>query len=81
MLEKIQDFLWENYDIEKDEVLLSSELINDLGLTSFQLMEMCAQIEAEYDIEISEDRMLEIVSVEDFITAVKKELKAGETLL
>ena len=63
MLDKIREYLHENYDIDKDAVSEESELGNDLDLTSFQLVEICAELEDEFDVEISEEDLPGIITI------------------
>ena len=52
MLDKIREYLHENYDIDKASVREESELGNDLDLTSFQLVEICAELEDEFGVGV-----------------------------
>lgn len=70
MLDKIREYLEENYDINKMSVNEDSELIGDLELTSFQLVEMCAELEDEFDVEISEDNLTGIITIGDLMTVI-----------
>lgn len=67
MFDKVRDFLNEYYNIEKERITENSELVSELGLSSFQLVEMCAQLEEEFDIEIDEDQLPNIVTVGDMV--------------
>ena len=70
MLDKIREYLEENYAINKMSVNEDSELIGDLELTSFQLVEMCAELEDEFDVEISEDNLTGIITIGDLMTVI-----------
>ena len=72
MLDKLRDFLVENYDIDADLVKEESELAADLGLTSFQMVEMCAELEEEFSVEISEDDMTRIITIGDLLKVINK---------
>ena len=72
MLDKIREYLHENYDIDKDAVSEESELGNDLDLTSFQLVEICAELEDEFGIEISEDDLPEIITIGDLMNVITR---------
>ena len=70
MLDKIREYLHENYDIDKDAVSEESELGNDLELTSFQLVEICAELEDEFDVEISEEDLPGIITIGDLMNVI-----------
>lgn len=72
MLDKIREYLYENYDIDKDAVSEESELGNDLELTSFQLVEICTELEDEFGVEISEEDIPNIITIGDLMNAINR---------
>ena len=72
MLDKIREYLHENYDIDKDAVSEESELGNDLELTSFQLVEICTELEYEFGVEISEEDIPNIITIGDLMNAINR---------
>lgn len=73
MLEQIKIFLKENYEIDADNISEETELGNDLGLTSFQLVEMCAELEEEFKVEISEESLPSIIKIGDLMRELKND--------
>lgn len=72
MLDKIREYFHENYDIDKDAVSEESELGNDLELTSFQLVEICTELEDEFGVEISEEDIPNIITIGDLMSAINR---------
>ena len=73
MLEKIRAFLAEQYGLEAEEITVDKELTKDLGLTSFQLVEMCAELEEAFDIEIDEDELPKVITIGDLASLIERE--------
>lgn len=71
----LKDILVTNIgDIDTTKIVPDADIINDLGLDSFDVIELVMLIEEKYDIEITEEEMLEIATLQDVIDLVKKEL-------
>lgn len=73
MLEKIRVFLVEEYGLKGEEITADKELTKDLGLTSFQLVEMCAELEENFDIEIDEDELSKVITLGDLVSLIERE--------
>lgn len=68
MLNNVINFLSEYNNIDKNTITGESKLILDLGLSSFELIEICCQIEEEFNIRISDENLAKIVTVNDILT-------------
>ena len=51
----------------KEEITAESTLVNDLGLSSFDIVSIVTVFEDEFDIEISDRDIRKLVSVADII--------------
>lgn len=67
MFNKIAEFLAEYYEINKEDIKMESQFETDLGLSSFQLIEMCAELEQQSGIEIDEDKLASVITVGDIV--------------
>lgn len=67
MFNKIAEFLAEYYEINKEDIKMDSQFETDLGLSSFQLIEMCAELEQQSGIEIDEDKLASVITVGDIV--------------
>lgn len=65
MFNKIVDFLEGYYAISKDNITMESQFETDLGLSSFQLVEMCVDLEEQAGIELDEDELANVITVGD----------------
>lgn len=71
MLEQVISFLSEYCRIEKDMIGYDSTLAVDLGLNSFELVEMSCQLEERFNLEISEDDLIlfrKVGDISDYLT-------------
>lgn len=71
MFNKVKKFLSEYYNINESIIMPECELVSELGLTSFQLVEMCAQLEDEFDITIDENILPNIITVNDMVVTIE----------
>ena len=65
-------FISEYYGISASEIRPDSNLVTDLGLQSFSLIEMCCELEEQYNIEIPEEQLSELLTVSDLADYVEK---------
>lgn len=68
MLEKIAEILSK---YTKEEITAESTLVNDLGLSSFDIVSIVTAFEDEFDIEISDRDIRKLVSVADIIDYIE----------
>lgn len=55
---------------EAEEITKESELIDDLGLSSMDLMLLISSLEDEFGIKVSEKQIRKMVTVEDVVDVV-----------
>lgn len=67
IFKNIQDYISDNYGIDKVEIKMESQFISDLGFSSFELIEMCGNMEEIYDIHIDTRDLLGITTIGDFV--------------
>ncbi|MBR4296237.1 MAG: acyl carrier protein [Clostridia bacterium] len=74
MFEKIKAMLVEEFDIKESDITLESDLSQDLGINSVELMDLAMRCEEEFDIEFPDDDIHTFTTVGDivkFIEALK----------
>ena len=67
MFERVTAILADYSDVEVSEMTEQSELVNDLGLCSFDMVNAVVEFEDEFDIEISDDDIPKMKTVKDII--------------
>ena len=68
--EKIRTILSEQLSVEEDEITLSSNIIDDLGADSLDLVDMAMTVEDEFGIELPEEMLEKVQTVEDIINYI-----------
>lgn len=72
VLEKVQKIIEEQLGIDAKEVRPEAAFIEDLGADSLDVVELIMAMESEFDIEIGDDEVEEISTVEDAVNYIKE---------
>ena len=75
MLETIRNIICSYVDIDPDEITESSKILSDIGLNSFDLVNVAVDLENEYGISIDSKSFGGIKTIGDimkYIESVKK---------
>ncbi len=67
MFDKVKELLVEELSVNADDITLSAELVNDLGVNSLELADLVLLCEERFDIEISDDEIHKFVTVGDIV--------------
>jgi len=72
--EKLQEIIAEVMNISKDDITLETHFVDDLGADSLDVFQIVLGIEEEFDIEIDNDVVEQIVTVQDAVDQIKNVL-------
>lgn len=72
MIEKVIEILAEFTTLEKEKITKESGLTTDLGLNSLDVINVVVAFEEEFDIEIPDQRIKELVTVGDIEEYLEK---------
>ena len=67
MFDKVKDLLVEELSVNPEDVTLSAELVNDLGINSLELADLVLLCEEKFDIEIGDDAVHKFITVGDVV--------------
>ena len=67
MFEKLVEIICNYVDVKPEDVHAESRFMEDLGFTSFDFMSMLGELEDEVDVEIDEQRAVEIRTVQEAV--------------
>lgn len=74
IFDKVKEILVDQFDLEEDEVTLTTDLTNDIDADSLDLFEVLNRVEDDFDIKlaVAED----IKTTQDLVNKVKEQLAA-----
>ncbi len=72
--EKLQGIIAEVLNIEAEEITMTTTFVDDLGADSLDIFQIIMGIEEEFDIEIPQDAVEDIVTVGDAVEQIKNAL-------
>ncbi len=72
--EKLQGIIAEVLNVEKDDITMSTSFVDDLGADSLDVFQIIMGIEEEFDIEIPQESVENIVTVGDAVEQIKSAL-------
>ena len=67
MFEQIKELILNYVDVDADSITEDSRFIEDLGFNSYDFMSMLGEVEAEFNIQVSEEDVLTLSTVGDAI--------------
>lgn len=72
VFEKVKKIITEQLGIDEKDVKLDSAFIEDLGADSLDIVELIMAMESEFDMEIEDDSVEDISTVEDVVNYIKE---------
>jgi acyl carrier protein len=64
-------------DVNKDNIEMSSKIVEDLGAESLDIYDMIALLEDEFGLEITDEEVEKIQTVQDVADFIRKHKKAS----
>ena len=72
MVEQIKDFMVNSFQLDRSRIVPEAHLIDDLELTSLDIVDIAMFIEEEYGIVLEEDDLSELTTVQSFMDLLEK---------
>lgn len=72
MFEKLKEIICNYVEVEQDDIRPESRFMEDLGFTSFDFMSMLGELEDEFDVEIDQQEVAEIRTVQEAVDYLEK---------
>lgn len=73
IFEKIKSIISEQLEVEEEEIKLESELIEDLGADSLDIVDLVMSIEDEFEVEVPDEAIESIKTVGDIVKFIEAE--------
>jgi acyl carrier protein len=74
IIERVKKVVSEVLGVDKDKIKLEDRFVEDLGAESVQSLELVAAFEEEFDIEMDEEKALEVKTVGKAVEFIKEYL-------
>jgi len=75
IFEKIQEALADQFEVEPGSITRETDIINDLGADSLDLVELIMTLEDEYGVTITDESVYEHKTVGDITTFIESLVK------
>ena len=71
IFEKVRAILCEQLDFEEDAVTMDSDVAEDLGADSIDIVDIIMSLEDEFEVEISDENVANIKTVGDIVNYIE----------
>ena len=75
VFEKIEKMLAAQINVAEDLIKPESDIINDLGADSLDVVEMLMAVESEFNVTIPDEVAMEMKTIQDVVNFIEKEQK------
>ena len=72
VLEKIKAILSTQFDVDADSITADTDLVDDLGADSLDMVEVIMALEDEFDIQIKDEDLETLKCVSDLVDYISK---------
>lgn len=74
VFEKVREILCEQLDLEEDTVTMESNIADDLGADSLDVVDLLMSLEDEFDIEIPDEEIENIKTVGQLVKYIESSI-------
>ena len=72
--EQVRKIIVEQLNVTEEECVLEASFVDDLGADSLDLVELVMAMEDHFGIEISDEELMKIRTIQDAVNYIKKRL-------
>ena len=74
VLEKVKTILSSQFDVEEDSITADTNIADDLGADSLDVVDMLMSLEDEFDVEIPDEEIEKLHTVGDVVTYIEEHM-------
>lgn len=75
VFEKVKVILSNQFDVDEDTITLDTNIEEDLGADSLDVVDMLMSLEDEFDVEIPDEEIERIRTVGNLVTYIEENMK------
>jgi len=74
IFQELKNILKDTVTVEEEEITMESDLVNDLNLDSFDLVDLALSVEQVFGFEFSDEQLQQIKTVKDVVDIIESNL-------
>ena len=74
MFEKIRKIIAEQFDVDEEKITLDTDIIEDIGADSLDVVELITTLEEDYDIMVGEEDISGLTTVRQMVEFVENRI-------
>lgn len=74
IIEKIDDFLIDEFEVEEDEIAPEANLKETLELDSLDFVDLVVAVESNFGVKLSGEDFVKVVTLQDFYDLIERKL-------
>ena len=74
IIEKIDDFLIDEFEVEEDEIAPEANLKETLELDSLDFVDLVVAVESNFGVKLSGEDFVNVVTLQDFYDLIERKL-------
>ena len=71
IIDRVKTIINEQLGVNEDEITMESNFLEDFGADSLELIDLIMALESEFEIEVPEEDIEEIETVQDVVSYIK----------
>lgn len=74
IIEKINDFLIDEFEVDQDDIAPNANLKNTLELDSLDFVDLVVAVESNFGVKLVGEDFVDVVTLQDFYSLIGKKL-------